>query len=98
MHHVEVLSRSPVQPYAMKATKGIALHVWIQDETSEQLAKLSDILDMNKSEIAARLIVAGMKTLSEAGNRMPLPLRFKLLDEPLPPETATKARSNTLRV
>ncbi len=82
----------------MKPTKGVTIHIWIQDETHEQLGKLSDILEMTKSDICARLIAAGMKTLTDAGNRMPLPLHFKLLDEPLPPETATKARSNTLRV
>jgi len=82
----------------MQPTKGTTVHIWVQDETNAQLEQLSDILEMSKNDICGRLIVAGLKALKESGNRMPLPLRFKLLDEPLSPETATKARSNTLRV
>jgi hypothetical protein len=71
----------------MSAKKGSAIHLWIQDEQRAQLDKLSERLELPKSEIAGRIMAAGIRALVDAGNRMPLPLRFGILNEVPEPES-----------
>ncbi len=59
-------------------TKGNTLRLYLRDEEMEALQKLTEALEIPQTEIMSRIMTAGIRALKEAGNRMPLPLRFQL--------------------
>ena len=59
-------------------TKGKALRVWVQDDVSEALRKLSDLTDIPESGLSARLIRAALEALSREGGRITFPLKFEV--------------------
>jgi hypothetical protein len=74
-------------------TKGNTLRLYLRDDELELLQKLTEVLEIPQTEIMSRIMTAGIRAIRDAGNRMPLPLRFGIL-EALPEESkpSNKAR------
>lgn len=71
-------------------TKGNTLRLYLRDEELEGLRKLTEALEISQTEVMSRIMTAGIRALREAGNRMPLPLKFELVEgdcakDPQPP-------------
>ena len=63
-------------------TKGNVLRLYVRDQELASLTELTEILEIPQTEIMSRIMTAGIRAIKEAGNRMPLPLRFQIA-EPL---------------
>lgn len=74
-------------------TKGNTLRLYLRDEELALLQKLTEVLEIPQTEIMSRIMTAGIRALSQAGHRMPLPLKFQI-DEALPqePKSSIKTR------
>jgi len=59
-------------------TKGNTLRLYLRDDEMEALQKLTEVLEIPQTEIMSRIMTAGIRAIREAGNRMPLPLRFHI--------------------
>lgn len=63
-------------------TKGNTLRLYLKDEELEALQKLAEVLEIPQTEIMSRIMTAGIRAIREAGNRMPLPLKFEVVESP----------------
>jgi hypothetical protein len=72
-------------------TKGNTLRFYLRDEELAALAKLTETLEISQTEIMGRIMTAGIRAIREAGNRMPLPLKFQIVDR-LPEKDSSPAR------
>jgi hypothetical protein len=61
-------------------TKGNTVRLYLRDEELEALQQLTEALEISQTEIMGRIMTAGIRALKEAGNRMPLPLRFQVAE------------------
>ena len=64
----------------MATTKGNTLRLYLRDEELQALQKLTEALEIPQTEIMSRIMTAGIRALKEAGNRMPLPLKFQVVE------------------
>ncbi len=82
----------PISPTSMATTtKGTTLRLYLRDEDVAALQQLTEALEISQTEVMSRIMTAGIRALKEAGNRMPLPLRFNV-SEGLEPKTPVKGR------
>lgn len=61
-------------------TKGLALRVYVRDAELHSLRQLTEEFEIPQTEIMSRILSSGIRALREAGNRMPLPLKFEIVD------------------
>lgn len=73
-------------------TKGKQVRLYVYKEDEGALDQLSKATGLNVTTIMTMIVSAGLKAASEAGNRLPLPLKFKLQEEELAPGPARLAR------
>ena len=64
-------------------TKGSALRLYLRDEEVQSVKELAEVLEISQTEILSRIAAAGIRAIKEAGNRMPLPLKFQVYEEPV---------------
>ena len=76
-------------------TKGNVLRLYVKDEELVALKAITEAVEISQTEVMSRIMTAGIRALHVAGNRLPLPLKFQIVEEslPLPAARATaKAR------
>jgi len=61
-------------------TKGTTLRLYLRDDEVEGLQKLTEALEIPQTEIMSRIMTAGIRAIRDAGNRMPLPLKFQIVE------------------
>jgi hypothetical protein len=73
-------------------TKGNTLRLYLRDEEMEALQRLTEVLEIPQTEIMSRVMTAGIRALKDAGNRMPLPLKFQVVEAfpAVKPESKTR--------
>lgn len=65
--------------------KGKQVRLYILEDDEASLDKLSEATGLDVTAIMTFLVSAGIKACSEAGNRLPLPLKFHI-SEGIPEE------------
>lgn len=73
-------------------TKGNTLRLYLRDEELEALQQLTEVLEIPQTEVMGRIMTAGIRALQEAGNRMPLPLKFEIKETDPPSKPLSKTR------
>ena len=70
--------------------------VYLSEDDAGRLDKLVSALGtLNEVTILTALASSGLKACEDAGNRLPLPLKFQIVEEPSPlptPRATAKAR------
>jgi hypothetical protein len=61
-------------------TKGNVLRLYVKDEDLEGLKAITEAVEISQTEVMSRIMTAGIRALREAGNRLPLPLKFQVLE------------------
>ena len=61
-------------------TKGNVLRLYLRDEDLEGLKAITEAVEISQTEVMSRIMTAGIRALREAGNRLPLPLKFKVAE------------------
>ena len=61
-------------------TKGNVLRLYVKDEDLEGLKAITEAVEISQTEVMSRIMTAGIRALREAGNRMPLPLKFQIAE------------------
>lgn len=69
-----MISRMPA------ATKGNVLRLYVRDEELKGLKEITDYVEIGQTEVMSRIMTAGIRALVESGNRLPLPLKFQVVD------------------
>lgn len=64
-------------------TKGSARRVYLQDDELKALNAITEAVGLPQTEVLRQFIRAGIQASKEAGNRLPLPLKFAII-EPRP--------------
>lgn len=59
-------------------TKGNVLRLYIKDEDLRILQAITEAVEIPQTEVMSRIMTAGLRALKEAGNRLPLPLKFQV--------------------
>jgi hypothetical protein len=60
-------------------TKPKQVRVYLNPQNEEMLRSLAaNVEELSESQIATMLLSAGLKACADAGNRMPLPLKFEM--------------------
>jgi hypothetical protein len=73
-------------------TKGTVLRLYLKDDDLDGLRAITEAVEISQTEVMSRIMTSGIRALREAGNRMPLPLRFQLLDSPTPSKASGRLR------
>ena len=61
-------------------TKGNTLRLYLRDDELTQLGELTEALEIPQTEVMSRIMTAGIRALVENGKRMPLPLKFYIVE------------------
>lgn len=61
-------------------TKGNVLRLYVKDEDLEGLKAITEAVEISQTEVMSRIMTAGIRALHEAGNRLPLPLKFQIVE------------------
>jgi len=64
-------------------TKGNVLRLYLKDEDLAALKAIVDSVEIPQTEVMSRIMTAGIRACKEAGNRLPLPLKFSVMEEPV---------------
>jgi hypothetical protein len=76
--------------------KGKHVRLYILEEDEEPLEKLASATGLSQTMVLTMLVSAGLRACTEAGRRMPLPLKFGISEDGLPKDErkglATKTR------
>ncbi len=67
-------------PVMATQTKGNVLRLYVKDEDLEGLKAITEAVEISQTEVMSRIMTAGIRALREAGDRLPLPLRFQVLE------------------
>jgi hypothetical protein len=73
-------------------TKGNVLRLYLRDEELEILKAVTEAVEIPQTEVMSRVMTAGLRALREAGNRLPLPLKFSVAEGIAETTRPTKAR------
>lgn len=80
----EYTHNPPVYPPVLMATQKKLKRVWgyLSEDDQNRLAKLVESVGggLNEAQVLSVLASAALKACSEAGNRVPLPLKFSLAE------------------
>jgi len=72
----------------MKANlKGKQVRIYVDDESEAILAKISELTGATDTFLTSQILRAGLRSCRDAGNRLPLPLRFEIVEAAEPPTT-----------
>jgi hypothetical protein len=63
------------------STKVNTLRLYLSNDDLKALGELTESLEISQTEVLSRLVASGIRACVEAGNRMPLPLKFKIADD-----------------
>lgn len=61
-------------------TKGNVLRLYIKDEELKALKAITEAVEIPQTEVMSRIMTAGIRAITEANKRMPLPLKFRVVD------------------
>ena len=64
-------------------TKGTARNLYLSDRDLHHLQAVSTAVEMTQVQVLSRIVHAGLEALAAEGNRLPLPLKFHII-EPQP--------------
>jgi len=67
--------------------KGKHVRLYVLEDDEAPLEKLSEITGLTQTMVLTVMVSAAIRACVEAGNRLPLPLQFRII-EPLPSRTA----------
>lgn len=62
------------------AQKGKHVRLYILEDDEAPLEKLAGVIGLTQTAILTILISAGIKACVESGNRLPLPLKFQIVE------------------
>ncbi len=65
-------------------TKGNMRRLYLRDEDVTALNAITEALEISQTEVMGRIMAAGIRAIKDAGNRMPLPLSFEVVDANAP--------------
>ena len=71
--------------------KGKQVRLYILEGDESKLDELSEATGLDVTTIMTFIVSAGVKACASAGNRLPLPLKFELVEQ-LPEQPLTKTR------
>lgn len=60
--------------------KGKAARLYIGDDEDHILREIAVATNLSQTMVMSQIMAAGLRACSEAGNRLPLPLKFKIVD------------------
>ena len=69
------------------AKKGKAARLYIGDEEEPLLETLAEATGLSQTMVMSLIVNAGLRSCRDAGNRLPLPLRFEIVEAAEPPTT-----------
>jgi hypothetical protein len=74
------------------------LRLYLSEENTAKVVALCERAEVSRADLLTRITVAGLRAIEENGGRIALPLRFKVVEEPMPIEARYKQRDTTAMI
>lgn len=65
----------------MGPTKRNTFRLYLNEEDATRLQKSADTTELAQSEVMSKLMSAALRAVEKNGYRMPLPLRFQIVED-----------------